>query len=292
MSESRIAWRRASRGAMLIGLGVFFFLSTQDLLHQGFWIDALALWPVCLIALGIRLIFQSSKMPAAVLLSPLLIMATLSWVAWRGGEQHNRTWHDVRAERPDSVEAWTLRTRMALVNLDVGTRPLAGGLLLEGRSSPADRGRISVSDRSGSARVTLRSHGRSWNGVTVYVFPGRRNRWDVDIAEDLPVRLELEMALAKGELDLMSVHVERIDLEGALNDLTFLLGEVESDVRIDLEGAFNHLELVVPHDTPVRVSTDGFINLVDRRPDAKRLKGPGYRVRSDGAFNRIVIRSE
>ena len=74
------------------------------------------------------------------------------------------------------------------MNLDVGTRPLDDGLLLLGRSSPADRGAISVSDRGGSARVTLRSHRRSWNGITV--FPGRRNRWDVDLAEDLPVELE------------------------------------------------------------------------------------------------------
>ena len=165
MKAPSIAWRRASRGLLFIGFGVFVFLGTQGWLHRGFWLDTLIFWPVCLIALGIRLIFQSSKMPAAVLLSPLLIMATLSWVAWRGGEQHNRTWHDVRVERPDSVEAWTLRAHMALVNLDVGTRPLEGGLLLEGRSSPADRGRISVSDRSGSARVTLRSHRRSWNGA-------------------------------------------------------------------------------------------------------------------------------
>ncbi len=290
MTESRIAWRRASRGVMLIGFGVFFFLSTQDVLHHGFWMDALSLWPVCLIALGIRLIFQSSKMPAAVLLSPLLIMATLSWVAWRGDDQPNRSWQDVRVQCPDSVEAWTLRARMGLVNLNVGTRPLEEGLLLQGRRSPADRGGISVSDRGGSARVTLRSHRRSWNGVTL--FPGKRNRWDIDIAEDLPVRFELEVAFAGGELDLTSVDVERIDIDGALNDLTFVLGEVEADVRIDLEGAFNHLELVVPEETPVRVSTDGFINLVDRRSNAKRLTGPGYRVRSDGAFNRIVIRSE
>ena len=32
--------------------------------------------------------------------------------------------------------------------------------------------------------------------------------------------------------------------------------------------------------------------VLDRRPNARPLSGPAYRLRSDGAFNRIVIRSE
>lgn len=84
----------------------------------------------------------------------------------------------------------------------------------------------------------------------------------------------------------------RVDEEGAFNDRTLRLGEPRTDTRVNLEGAFNRLELVVPEDTPVRVSTDGFINLVDRRPDRDRLSGPAYRVRSNGAFNRVITRSE
>jgi hypothetical protein len=52
------------------------------------------------------------------------------------------------------------------------------------------------------------------------------------------------------------------------------------------------LELVVSSDTPVRVSTDGFINLVDRRKTARFLSGPAYQLRADGAFNQIVVRSK
>jgi len=49
---------------------------------------------------------------------------------------------------------------------------------------------------------------------------------------------------------------------------------------------------VVPENTPVRVSTDGFVNLVDHRSSARTPSGPAYRLRSEGAFNRVVIRSE
>ena len=83
-----------------------------------------------------------------------------------------------------------------------------------------------------------------------------------------------------------------MDHEGAFNDFTLHLGEPRADTRVNLEGAFNRLELVIPADMPVRVSRDGFINVVDRRPNGRALNGPAYRVHSEGAFNRVVIRSE
>ncbi len=44
MSELRIVWQRFSSGVGFIGFGVFLFLSTQGLLHRGFWLDAFAYW--------------------------------------------------------------------------------------------------------------------------------------------------------------------------------------------------------------------------------------------------------
>ncbi len=290
MSEPRIAWRRVSRGLVFIGFGVFFFLSTQGLLHRGFWLDALAYWPVILIALGLRLMFDRSKAPWAVLLSPLIIMGTLSYVAWRGGEPLSTDWKTVHAARDPHVETWSLEVRMALADLDLRAGSVAPGMLLQGRTAPSNRGSVRVSDRGASSRVSLR--GGRWRSGSVHFLPGRRHVWDVDVADDLPLTLHLDTAFVEGELDLETIEVARVDLDGAFNDLTLRLGAPLTDTRVDLEGAFNHLELVVPEDTPVRVSTDGFINLVDRRSNARKLSGPAYRVRSDGAFNRVVIRSE
>ena len=106
------------------------------------------------------------------------------------------------------------------------------------------------------------------------------------------MRLHLATAFVGGGLNLETVEVTRVDLDGAFNDLTLRLGVPRTDTRVDLESAFNRLELVVPENTPVRVSTDSFINLVDRRSSASTLSGPAYELRSEGAFNRVVIRSE
>ena len=111
------------------------------------------------------------------------------------------------------------------------------------------------------------------------------------MADDLPMTLRLATAFTKGELDLEAIEVTRVDLDGAFNDFVLRLGATRTDTVVSLEGAFNRLELVVPEDTPVRVSTDGFINLVDRRSNGRSRSGPSYQLRADGAFNQLVVRS-
>ena len=286
MSGSRIAWRRVSRGLSFIGFGVFLFLSTQGLVHRGFWLDALAYWPVLLIALGLRVTFDRSRAPWAVLFSPLIIMATLSFVAWRGPEPPPADWQTVQAVRDPQVQTWSLDARMALADLDLRAGSVAPGMLLQGRTAPSNRGSVRLLDRGDSARVSLRDDG--WGSV----LPGPRRRWDVDVADDRPMTLHLDTAFVEGELDLATIEVTRVDLDGAFNDLTLRLGAPRTDTRVDLEGAFNRLELVIPENTPVRVSTDGFVNLVDHRSSARTPSGPAYQLRSEGAFNRVVIRSD
>ncbi len=290
MSGSRIAWRRVSRGLSLIGLGVFLLLSTQGQLRPGFWLDVWAYWPVLLVALGLRLMFEHSRAPWGVLLSPLLLVGTLSYVAWGTADAVSADWETVQAARDPRMETWSLEAELALSNLDLRAGSSARGTLLQGRTSPSDLGRVRVSHRGNSSRVHLR--GGLWGSDGVHILNGGRHLWDVEMTDDLPMTLRVASAFLEGELALETVDVTRVDLEGAFNNITLRLGAPRTDTRLDLEGAFNHLELVVPEDTPVRVTTDGFINLVDRRPERPPPSGPAYRVHSEGAFNRVVIRSE
>ena len=126
MSGSRIVWRRASRGLTFIGVGVFCLLSTQGTLYRGFWFDALSYWPVLLISVGVGLVFGRSRTPWAVLLSPLIIMSTLGYVAWRGPAPRSTDWTAVQAVGDPGVETWTWQANVALADLDLrmGSLPL------------------------------------------------------------------------------------------------------------------------------------------------------------------------
>ena len=89
MSGSRIAWRRVSRGLLFIGFGAFGLMGTQGLLHRGFWLDALAFWPVILIALGARLVFARGRARWRSFVILERGVGEVARVAARDGAQHD-----------------------------------------------------------------------------------------------------------------------------------------------------------------------------------------------------------
>lgn len=288
MSEGRIVWSRVSRGLYLIGFGTLLFLNTQGIVPWSFWREALAFWPVGLIALGLRLIFERSRMPALVILGPLLVLGTLAWVARDNPRDRLEEWEALRAERIEQVDRWTFTAGTAMTNLTLSARDLDGALLAEGRVAPAGHRVMRVTAHGGEAKVALRRPRGTWR---IGLLPGQPNRIELDLARDLPLRLELDLALTDGRIDLAEAVLSRFSLDGALNDLTLRLGAPESHVRIALHGAFNHIVLEVPPGTPVTTDTDGFLNAVDGRPGAGALSGPGYHFDLDGAFNHLVVSS-
>lgn len=297
MSGDGINWKRVSGGLYLVGFGTFLLLTTHGDRPWSFWIDALAFWPVMLVAIGLRLIFERSRTPWAILLSPVLVLGTLTYVAWRGPVAWTEDWAPLRAERPAGAARWTFKGNLALAEIDLSAAPLSRGLLVDGRTAPGGVAEIRVrtglrvrpGERAAPARVRLRSSGHDWPGS---VFHSRPRHYDLKLARDLPLDLDLGLAFARGRFDLAPAPVSGFDLDGAFNDLTLRLGPPKAEVRLDLRGAFNQVRVEVPGSTPVRASTSGLLNFVEGRPGAGSVEGPGYRLNLDGAFNRVVVRSE
>ncbi len=288
MSEKPTDWRQISRGLMLIGVACFLLLNTQGHLRWSFWLEALTFWPVLLVGLGLRLLFERSSAPWAILLSPLLMLGTLGYVAQLGVPQPDRDWSPVSAERPEGSRRWALDGRLALANLQIEAKPLSPDLLVEGRATSGRATELYVTERGEGARVHL----RNWKHHRPTFFLPRRRHWfDLGVARDLPVELDLELILTQGDLDLADTHVADLRVEGAFNALRLHLGEPgpeQEEIALKLAGAFNRLEVYVPATTPVKLRVDG-PNFVDGQPDLDDLSGPGYRLRIDGAFNRVKI---
>jgi hypothetical protein len=289
MNERRVAWRRAARGLNLIGFGVFLLLTTQGVLAWSFWADALRLWPVLLVALGLRLVVEKAA-PWAVLLSPLLIQGTLAWVAVHPDRLSEPAlvfaagdWKDFNLARSEEAKEWTLDAQLAFARVDLAAGA-ASGNLVEGRSA-GSRGRSVWLAREGTnPRARLRGE-RHRSGI---VWREQTEVWEIRVAEDLPLRVDLSLAFCEGPIDLGSLALTRADLDGAFNRLRVQLPAPERETRVNIEGAFNNLEISVPAGIPVRVEVDGFLNGVDRG-GGEAGAGPGYRFDLEGAFNSLQI---
>lgn len=304
--DGGVRWCRVSRGLYFVGIGTFLLLTTQDILPPSFWGDALAYWPVLLVAIGIRLVFERSPVPWLVLLGPFLVLGTLMYVAMRGpvGPVAESEWVPIRATSPPGVSAWTFEGRLALASLDLVSRRLPRGVLVEGRATEAGRRSVRVTGDAEAGRVRVTN---SWSDRTFFLLPAaRRTRSELGVTTALPVAFDLDLAFTTTRLDVPASPVSRVAFDGAFNDMTLRLGEPSSDVRLDLEGSFNRVVIEVPVTTLVNVRSEGFLNFVDQRREGQgardggggavgRDRGPGvppgYRLRLEGAFNRIVVRS-
>jgi hypothetical protein len=287
-AEPAVDWRRVARGLHFVGFGTFFLLTTLGVLPWSFWAQAALWWPVLLIALGLRLMLIR-RAPAMALVSPLVIHGTLALLALTGPfELPEGEWRPFQARRPEVARRWTLEGDLAFARFDVGARPLEPGLLAAGRAQR--RGRREAVTVSGEAapRVRLAGGRNDWRFVT-----GRppRQRWEIEVTDAVPLQLALDLAFTTGTIDLSRGGLTGASIDGAFNDATLRLSAPREEVRVRLQGAFNHFEIIAPDDVPVGVSTDGFLNLVDGRPRRDRT-GPGYHLRLDGAFNRVVVRAE
>ena len=286
-----IAWRRAAEGLQLAGIGVFLLLTTQGVLPWSFWAEAVSFWPVLLVGFGLRLIFERSRTPWAVLLSPLVVLGTLGWIArGQGTELPEQDWVNRSVARPEGAERYTFVAHdLAGARIDLTSAVVTEGLLAEGRSASRDgSGRLDLR-RSGSMPVVRLDQGRH----ALLVFgPRRRQVWDLRLDETLPVGLDFQGAFLGGRLDLTRGRLTEAGIEGVGNAFEARLPRPETDATLRLQGVFNELRLVVPASTPVRVRANGVFNSVDRGGAAAPDGRPGYDVRVEGVMNRVVVVEE
>jgi hypothetical protein len=284
LDRTALSWKHATDGMQLIVIGVFLTLTTQGILPWSFWMEAVALWPVLLVGAGLRLIFERSRMPWVMLLSPVLIAAALVWLARGGQPAHvNGPWVAREAAMPADVSSWKLQAKGFMGRVDVQARPLEDGLLARGMSSSREGNeRVEVRKREDRAEVILRN-GESWGWVGG---SSRRHSWKLDVSPDLPMSLEVGGAGGTGQIDLGRGQLSGAKVEGAVNNMELQLPVPKEPTTLRVEGIFNTVRLLVPPGVPVRTRTDGLLNAVD--PPASG-QGPEYIVRVDGIGNAVTI---
>jgi len=289
--RSGVDWGRVADGIGLAGFGVFFLLATTRGLPPGFWLDALSMWPVLLVSAGIRIIFEKSPLPVGVVLGPLIVLGTLSWIAWGSppAAAPPGPWRSVSASRPPSVDDVRLDIRGIGTRLDIEARPLGPAQLALGRV--ASRGdRAALEERHGETATTLRLEGE--HGGAVFV-PGRKSVWELAVADDVPTEIELGGVMSSAKLRLERGIISRVTSHGPFQSVELRLPppSLPERVRVELKGPFCSYHVIVPDGTPVRLEKSGPFHIVLGGParDEGPGDGPGYTVSLIGPFCAITI---
>jgi hypothetical protein len=286
-ARPRADWARAAEGIQLAGIAVFLLMNTTGVLPWSFWVDAIALWPVLIMSAGIRVAFEKSRAPWLLLLGPVLVLGSLAWVA-SGSRLDVATgpWQPQRSARPEgtsNVELWADLFGSRLRLESVATLPAA--TLVDGRSLAGEGdARVLVEKSGDTAQVRIR-------GAHPHVFflPGRKQRFELQLPSDLPLRFRVNGVMVRSQLDLSRGSFAGGRIEGVFLATDLRLPGPSEPQRIRVGGVFNSLTLTVPEGTPVRVHGPGLpFNAVDRgnAGDAGR---PGYDVNVEGIFTAVDV---
>jgi hypothetical protein len=286
-----VDWPRAAEGIQMAGFAVFLLLNTMGYLPWSFWLDAIALWPLLVMAAGIRIAFDRTRARWLVLAGPALILGGLAWLASGARpEPPAGPWQPEAASRPEGVERVDLDAKLVGARLRVTTtRDLPPGRLVDGGSIAGhDTTRLETDTDGSVARVHLNAgekHG-------IVFLPRAKERWDLRLPAELPLHVLVRGAGIGGTLDLTSGTLDGLQIRDVFISVDARLPAPRVDTEIKMNCVFSSLKLTVPEGIPVRVHGAGLpFNAVDR--GVKGVEGrPGYDVQLEGIFSAVDVRTD
>jgi len=301
---------RLFTGVLILLIGVLLLLSNTGVLGWGLWLNLISLWPLLIIAIGLRLIFP--KGPLAVL-SPLVlvlmvVLAVFNPVGYYHSGSDDSSFRQVL--EPGVSEAALIVDTGAL-DLNVSGGKISGSDIVGG----ARAGDLVNVSEQWVGRPTVWTYTVSGDKATIHgkrslsrimAIPFGSKRWEnktsITLNESIPWTIELNCGASNIDLDLSSIEVKRLDINSGASNIEIVLGDKASYTEVDIDAGFVAVELTVPRDVGILIeekfalSGDNLGSLGFEREGDVWLS-PGYsqtskriRISMDGGFSSFNIR--
>ena len=93
-----------------------------------------------------------------------------------------------------------------------------------------------------------------------------KNRWDINLTNDVPIDLNIDLGAGQGTIDLRGIILESLDIDMGVGDLDVdLSGERKESFRVKINGGIGSATVYLPEDIGVRVEVDKGIGSVHAR---------------------------
>src|SRR5258708_13954554 len=258
---------------LLITLGVFFLFANW---HPGFepYHVLRTYWPLILVLVGLGKIWDSSRNRAAGQQSTgIAIGSTLGVVGFvlvmvillahyqksrrhndSGDSFPNYTQEVIDLEGDKSVSA-TLRMGAGQMNVNGGSSHLLNADFRFDRQFDNPTVDYHVSDGKGILDVNQESGHIN--------FGPSDNTWDLNLSDDVPIDLRVEMGAGQGNLKLHGMDVTEVELNiGAGQVVLDLTGPRKSDLNVSVKGGVGQATIRLPKDVGVSAHASGGIGSV------------------------------
>lgn len=264
-------------GIFFLFLGTVFFLQTLGVLPWGLWRTLGRLWPVIIIALGACLVMRRFN----VWLVSLIILALFAGALGIAYAQYE----PVPVERPGAMKTYVepvgglskaeINIDFEAGNLDIRSLATSSVYLLEANTN------VEV-DREN--RINIRRSEVGWP-----FWDEVRDRWHVDLAQDVPMTVNARLNMTNASLDLTQLRVVDLRVDADLTNGNVKMpasGTVSAFVKADL----STVEITIPEGVAARVKVQADLTPVKVNERRFPRKGDFY-VSSDfdTAKNRVEL---
>lgn len=234
---------------LLILAGGILLLNNIGQLDWSLWELLFRLWPAILLAAGIELLVPT-RSAASYFVTVLLVLAVFVGSFLLLEASSPRSGGGAAFEESlsnDDPVTLVLEPVIGALNLRAGA---SSGLLVEG-SLPVDSDDgISVQRSERAGRHVLRIS-RDWGSRRWIVFPFTQEAWDLTATSQVPLELQVDMAVGLIDLDLTGLDVPEVDAGVGVGEIRLELSDTEAEVSLD--GGVGSLRLVLPAGASARL---------------------------------------
>lgn len=223
VAPHRQHWRGVVGPAILIGAGAVLLLNTTGLVGWDIWAVMWRLWPVILIAIGLDILIGRRSLVGSMLVAATMLVVML------GG-----AWALVSGLTP-ATQASIAQPRNGINRADVTIAPAVADL----RVAAANEGTLLVSGTIERARgERLAQDYQGTNGSATYTLASTETRgtpfgvssrngddmiWDLRLAPDLPLSLNVKSGVGKATIDLTGLQLTGLDVNTGVGQTTVIL---------------------------------------------------------------------
>jgi hypothetical protein len=247
------------RGVLLITAGILLLLANIGYLKPYFWWQLIQLWPVLLIAFGLRLMGRDSwTVNIAVL---VLLGATLGYAVWisqtdaavgpKSTSRFNQSWNQGIEEVDLTVNFGDGR-----IKIHDGSTELVRAVMDYYREEPT------WEFRQDGNRAILQITQEELRSTSVNIPSLRRQtrEWDIALHYMPDWYIKLNAGACTLDADFSQLKVNNLQINTGASDIKVRMGEQEEDGTVVLKAGASNVQLSFPQTAGVKVDITGALS--------------------------------
>ncbi|HZK24431.1 MAG TPA: DUF5668 domain-containing protein [Oscillospiraceae bacterium] len=232
---------------LLVNLGVVPAVTVRQLWRY---------WPLLLILWGVLLLLGKDNSGVTGFLVVLLVLALVGggfFTHFTFSGPNNAETFETTISNSDNVQAVKMQLIQHAGELNLASHQ--GDELAELKLQASAQPSVSHKQAEEIAEIIIEDQSNNLN------FDKKVSRWELSLAEKLPLQLSLQTGATKANLDFSHLLLKKLEIEAGAGDIDLKLGQ--SDCEITIESGASNITIRIPEAVGVRLRTSGALMSVD-----------------------------